>query len=151
MDLYLGTDDGLAVFEGQQEEWHPRYVRLPGSRITALAASGQWVWAGTNDGLWRSSDGGATWSAANTGLSTRCVRALALCAADVLLAGTEPAEVFSSRDGGETWTPAPDVAHLRDAHAWSLPYSPAAGGGIDPFGVLWMPGQGLYVGVTAAL
>jgi photosystem II stability/assembly factor-like uncharacterized protein len=127
MDLYLGTDDGLAVFEGQQEEWRPRYVRLQGSHITALAISGRRVWAGTGDGLWRSRDGGATWSAANTGLSARHLRALVIRADDLLLAGTEPAEVFSSRDGGETWTPAPDVARLRDAHAWSLPYSPAAG------------------------
>jgi photosystem II stability/assembly factor-like uncharacterized protein len=127
MDLYLGTDDGLVVFEGQQEEWHPRHVRLQGHCITALAASGLRAWAGTSDGLWRSFDAGATWSAANTGLSARRLRALALGAGDLLLAGTEPAEVFLSRDGGATWTPAPDVARLRDARGWSLPYSPAAG------------------------
>jgi photosystem II stability/assembly factor-like uncharacterized protein len=129
MDLYLGTDDGLAVFEGQQEEWHPRYVRLRGSRITAVAAAGQQVWAGTPGGLWRSRDGGATWSPSNEGLSVRHLRALAVHSGqrDVLLAGAEPASVFVSHDGGETWTEAPSVARLRDAHGWSLPYSPAAG------------------------
>ena len=126
MDLYLGTDDGLAVFEGQQEEWRPRYVRLRGSRITAVAAAGQRVWAGTPDGLWRSRDGGATWSPSNEGLSVRHLRALAVHSGH-LLAGTEPAAVFVSRDDGETWAKAPDVARLRDAHGWSLPYSPAAG------------------------
>ncbi len=100
---------------------------MQGQRITALAVSGQRVWAGTSAGLWRSPDGGATWSEANTGLNTRHLRALALRADGLLLAGTEPAEVFFSHDGGETWTPAPDVARLRDAHGWSLPYSPAAG------------------------
>jgi photosystem II stability/assembly factor-like uncharacterized protein len=131
MDLYLGTDDGLAVFEGQQEEWRPRYLRLQGHRVTAVTALGRQAWAGTTDGLWRSHDGGETWSPANTGLSVRHLRALAVCPAQrstrLLLAGTEPAAIFVSRDGGETWAEAPDVARLRDAHAWSLPYSPAAG------------------------
>jgi photosystem II stability/assembly factor-like uncharacterized protein len=129
MHLYVGSDDGVAVFEGQREEWHPRYVRLPGQGITVLTVLGQRAWAGTTAGLWRSLDGGATWSPADTGLSVRHVRALAVQPGqpDTLLVGTEPAAVFVSHDGGETWAEASDVARLRDEGGWSLPYSPAAG------------------------
>lgn len=146
MYLYLGTDDGLAVFEGQQEEWRPRYLRLQGRRITAVALAGQQVWAGTTDGLWRSHDGGATWSPANTGLNVRHLRALAVHSvqpkAGLLLAGTEPAAIFISRNGGKTWAEAPGVARLRDEHGWSLPYSPAAGCVRDFIG-----GERLYAAV----
>lgn len=129
MNLYLGTDDGLAVFEGQKEEWRPRYLRLQGRRVTAVAAAGGHAWAGTSDGLWRSVDDGATWSTVGAGLSVRHVRALAVYAdrPGTLLVGTEPAAILLSHDAGETWAEAPDVARLRDAHGWSLPYSSAAG------------------------
>jgi len=129
MNLYLGTDDGLAAFEGQREEWHPRYLRLQGHQVTAVAVVGQNLWAGTTVGLWRSPDGGANWSPVDTGLSDCHVRALAGFpdTPETLLVGTEPAAVLISRDGGEAWAEADDVARLRDAHGWSLPYSPAAG------------------------
>jgi photosystem II stability/assembly factor-like uncharacterized protein len=132
MKLYIGTDDGVAVYQGQQEEWRPRYLRLQGHTVTALATRGDQAWAGTLEGLWRSPDGGATWQPADAGLSVRHVRSLALYPglagdAGLLLAGTEPAAIFASHDAGVTWTESADVARLRDARAWSLPYSPAAG------------------------
>jgi hypothetical protein len=43
------------------------------------------------------------------------------------LAGTEPAGIFVSGDGGDSWRERPDVAALRDRYGWYLPYSPAAG------------------------
>jgi photosystem II stability/assembly factor-like uncharacterized protein len=129
MYIYLGTKDGLIVFEGQEEEWHPRYVRLDGRQVTTVATTGQVLWAGTTDGLWRSFNGGALWSPVHTGYDPCHVRALVvhLDFPDVLLVGTEPAAILLSRDGGKTWVDAPDVTRLRDEHGWSLPYSPAAG------------------------
>jgi photosystem II stability/assembly factor-like uncharacterized protein len=129
MYLYLGTDEGLAVFEGQEETWHPRYVRLEDHQITAVAVAGRVLWAGTVNGLWRSLDGGPTWWPAITGKELCHVRALAAFPGteNALLVGTEPAAILLTRDTGETWVEAPDVARLRDEHGWSLPYSPAAG------------------------
>ncbi len=46
---------------------------------------------------------------------------------DLAFAGTEPAAIFISRDGGKSWKECPEVARLRDEHGWFLPYSPAAG------------------------
>jgi photosystem II stability/assembly factor-like uncharacterized protein len=129
MNLYLGTDNGLAVFEGQEEEWRPRYLRLQGQRVTAVAVRGQTLWAGTTFGLWHSLDEGASWARANPELHEPHVRALDVDpdSSAMLLVGTEPAAIWVSRDGGAAWDEAPDVARLRDEHGWRLPYSPAAG------------------------
>ena len=129
MNLYLGTDDGLAVFEGQEENWRPRYLRLRARHVTAVAISDQVLLVGTTDGIWCSYDGGASLSPVRTGLNKCHVRALAILpnAPSTLLAGTEPAAILLSRDGGDTWIVAPDVVRLREEHSWSLPYSPAAG------------------------
>jgi photosystem II stability/assembly factor-like uncharacterized protein len=45
----------------------------------------------------------------------------------IILAGTEPAEIFISDDEGTTWRKDPKVDELRDKHGWFLPYSPNAG------------------------
>jgi photosystem II stability/assembly factor-like uncharacterized protein len=129
MNLFLGTDEGLAVFEGQEEEWRPRYVRLQDRPVTSVVVVEQTLWVGTTGGLWRSANSGATLVPVKTGLSESHVRALAIRpdAPDTLLVGTEPASIFISRNGGHTWTEASDVAQLREEHGWSLPYSPAAG------------------------
>ncbi|HET9221228.1 MAG TPA: hypothetical protein VFO07_01930, partial [Roseiflexaceae bacterium] len=85
--------------------------------------------AGTRDGIWRSDDLGQTWADANQGLSIRHVRWLAHhpTAAGLAFAGTEPAGIFVSQDGGATWRSCPEVERLRDCHGWFLPYSPGAG------------------------
>ena len=46
---------------------------------------------------------------------------------DLEFAGTEPAEIFVSNNGGNSWRACPEVAQLRDRLGWSLPYSPEAG------------------------
>jgi photosystem II stability/assembly factor-like uncharacterized protein len=129
MNLVLGTDDGVAVFEGQNEEWRPRYIRLEGHRLTAVAALGQQIWAGMTDGLWHSADGGDTWSPVYPIFGDSHVRAITVQreAQTLLLVGLEPAAILISRDDGQTWAKTPDVTALRDEHQWSLPYSPAAG------------------------
>jgi photosystem II stability/assembly factor-like uncharacterized protein len=47
--------------------------------------------------------------------------------ASLVLAGTEPASIFISRDRGDSWKVCPEVSALRDTHGWFLPYSPEAG------------------------
>ncbi len=128
MYLYLGTEDGLAVFRGQRQEWQPRFLRLRGQRVTAVAAAGRQLWAGTREALWHSATSGESWERVASGPSPCHVRAIAvLPAVRTVLVGTEPAGVWLGHDGGRAWTESPDVARLRDEGRWSLPYSPAAG------------------------
>jgi hypothetical protein len=77
----------------------------------------------------RSDDLGQTWRQSSTGLTTPHVRWLAYHPdiSDREFAGTEPAGIFVSHDGAQTWRECAEVTALRAVLGWHLPYSPAAG------------------------
>lgn len=66
------------------------------------------VYAAGSAGVWKSWDGGASWSSSNTGRTTLSVRAFAMDTTNpqVLYAGGWPGGVTTSVDGGATWTAA---------------------------------------------
>jgi len=64
------------------------------------------VYAGTKgNGVFRSNDGGASWTAARAGMGRASVHAVAVHPRDarVLFAGTSDGWVFASQDGGTNW------------------------------------------------
>lgn len=127
--LYLATGHGVVVAEWHDGRWRVTQQSLTGQAVTSVTACEGLILAGTSKGIYRSDDNGATWREANQDLTIHHIRWLARpdpCLAFVL-AGTEPAGIFISRDGGERWIPCPEVEELRDAHGWRLPYSPEAG------------------------
>jgi photosystem II stability/assembly factor-like uncharacterized protein len=97
--------------------------------LTSLIAREGVILAGTEQGVLRSDDGGANWRDASVGLTAPHVRWLAFhpAVSDLEFAGTEPAGIFVSHNGGASWRSCPEVAQLRDEHRWSLPYSPESG------------------------
>jgi len=127
--LYLATSNGLVILERDKDEWREKSRALAGRNITCLTASKESILAGTMEGIFRSTDHGQTWHAANVGLITPHLRWLASHpdVPSLAFAGTEPANIFVSHDNGATWRVCPEVAKLRDAHKWFLPYSPEAG------------------------
>jgi photosystem II stability/assembly factor-like uncharacterized protein len=92
-------------------------------------------------GLWRSTDGGATWSSASTGLpGGAALRGLAASDAAVgtLYAGQTgaPGRLYTSADGGDHWSPLDDDLTLTTIHAFAadptdpdVAYAGAWGGG----------------------
>ena len=77
-----------------------------GGNISALAinANGD-IFAGTeDDGVFRSTNNGATWPPSTTGLTNPFVRSLAINASGHLFAGTWGDGVFRSMDNGGGWT-----------------------------------------------
>ena len=68
------------------------------------------VFAGTQDGPYRSNDGGTTWARTNfpSGLQVWSI-AVHPRDARVVYAGTSPVGVFKSEDGGETWRALPNI------------------------------------------
>ena len=126
--LYLATENGLLACE-QDKEW--RVVRhvLRDQLVTSVIAREGVILAGTTNGVFRSDDEGHTWDDASAGLSHRHVRWMAYHpeVSDLEFAGTEPACVFVSHDGANSWRACPEVEELRDQHHWSMPYSPNAG------------------------
>lgn len=127
--LLLATCNGLAVCRRNGAGWHESSRALEGRNATSVIAREGVILAGTTDGVFRSDDGGETWSEAVDGLGIRHVRWLAYHpdVSDREFAGTEPAGIFTSRDGAETWQACPEVVELRDQFHWFLPYSPEAG------------------------
>ncbi len=111
----LGALAGLSKWLARPS---PGYAqpRLPGVTVHALAAmagdGGPWVFAGTDKGVFRSSDPSAGWMAANaglpgmsrtTGLTSVAVRTLAAGWQDgQIFAGTDQG-VFVSTDYGQRW------------------------------------------------
>jgi photosystem II stability/assembly factor-like uncharacterized protein len=129
LKLFLATSHGIYAFERARESWRETARGLNDQHVTSVIAREGVVLAGTTDGVFRSDDLGKTWQAASAGLKVRHVRWMA-CHPDISdleFAGTEPACIFVSRDGAETWRECTEVAGLRDTHKWFLPYSKEAG------------------------
>jgi photosystem II stability/assembly factor-like uncharacterized protein len=127
--LLLATRHGLVRCALEGDEWRQTTQGLTDHDVTSVIARQGVILAGTTDGVFRSDDLGATWREMSNGLSTPHVRWLAYHpdVSDLEFAGTEPAGIFVSHDGGGSWRACPEVAELRDRYKWSLPYSPEAG------------------------
>jgi photosystem II stability/assembly factor-like uncharacterized protein len=127
--LFVATNQGLITFERDEEAWAETGRHLSDKQITSVTANQKTILAGTTAGLFRSVDDGQSWQPADSGLTTCHVRWLTHHPddLDLFLAGTEPANIFVSQDGGQTWQGSPAVVKLREANNWRLPYSPEAG------------------------
>ena len=143
--LYLAMErDLLVVSQTNQTPWHVE-SHLVGMQPTCVAADPllpERVYCGTfGRGLWCSEDAGKTWQPIahpgesmepyhGLGIPSAKITALAVSQTErsngygVVYAGTEPASLFRSEDGGATWH---DLATLRDlpsASTWSFPPRP---------------------------
>lgn len=127
--LYIATTIGIFIATQTNGDWSVRGHALGDRTLTSITVSEEVVLAGSVEGLWRSTDAGKTWKPANEGLSVPYVRRLEASSkpASLILAGTEPAGIFVSYDGGSSWTIDSGVVKLRDANGWFLPYSPRSG------------------------
>src|SRR5690242_12476547 len=99
--LVIGTTEGvfLAAAGGA-----PRASDLSSRDVKVLRQANGHVLAGTNDGVYRSADGGRGWE--RVGLDGREVLEVmpAPRDPDTVYAGTVPAALFRSRDAGTTWS-----------------------------------------------
>jgi len=129
-DTYIGATGGVyRLRDGAVEP-----LGLAGERIWAIHA---WrdgdivtILAGSyGNGMYRSADGGATWSPTNEGLTASAFRCIVPDPLDpgAILAGTEPGRLFRSTDGGRTWRELAGIARIAGHERWFLPYSPRAG------------------------
>lgn len=119
--VYRSRDGGAAWVSLRGSQPVPAY------HITIDPSEPSTVYFGTGaDGVYKSPDGGDTWSEANAGLRADQVRALAVAPGlpGTLYAGTMAAGVFKSEDGAASWTPR--NAGLPGVGILSLAIDPAA-------------------------
>jgi BNR/Asp-box repeat len=81
------------------------------------------------NGLFRSDDGGRTWTPITAGMTAPAARTIIPdpLVPGALLCGTEPARLFRSTDEGRTWLELEGIRAIPEHRDWSLPYSPRAG------------------------
>jgi photosystem II stability/assembly factor-like uncharacterized protein len=127
--LIAATQEGMLLAEQNEQGWYEARRGLGDQHATSVIAREGVILAGTRQGVFRSDDLGRSWRRASRGLTHPHVRWLAYHPqiSDWELAGTEPAGIFISKDGGENWHACPEVFELRDQYGWRLPYSPEAG------------------------
>lgn len=138
--LLVGTKKGAFILDGDaaRADWSMRGPLCEGWAIHdliadpasgAILAGGGSPWYGP--GVWRSDDGGTTWTHSSAGMTygddgpaVVTVWSLATTPDGAILAGVEPAGLFRSEDGGATWI---HVAGLT-GHPTRPSWQPGAGG-----------------------
>jgi photosystem II stability/assembly factor-like uncharacterized protein len=82
-----------------------KYFQIQSSRrrIQSLATTPQFLYAGTDIGVYRSKDEGKTWLQINQGLFNLHINSLVIAEPNTLYAGTDNG-VFKSEDDGNSWS-----------------------------------------------
>jgi photosystem II stability/assembly factor-like uncharacterized protein len=131
--IFAGTPAGVFRTPAGQAHGFASWQRCPGSPagVLALAISPAFdqdhsLWAGTHNGVFLSTNGGASWARAHMPISGAAIMALSCSpgfAADgLLLAGTLEDGVLYSNDRGQTWQS--KSFGLLDASVLCLAFSP---------------------------
>lgn len=131
--LYIAYDKALAVVYQRNGKYEVNF-HLRESQPQCLAVDPlhpQYVYCGTFDqGLWQSSDAGATWKHTGEGIVSEKVMAVAVSALDqangagIVYAGTEPSAAYRSENQGHSWQELTALRKLPSAPTWSFPPRP---------------------------
>ncbi len=122
MRILVGSDDGLCLIRWLEGEKSGTVVSrgFEGETVSSFVRSGDGVLAAVPErGLFRSADGGTTWEPLADRLDGARITTLAAAPSGSLLAGTEPAALHVSRDGGATWAELESFAALESTEDWS--------------------------------
>jgi photosystem II stability/assembly factor-like uncharacterized protein len=122
-----GTDQGIARAEMNADgQWRVEHL-AGGHKVTCLArhpAEADILYAGTRDGVIYSIDTGRSWQP--LGLAGQIVKSIAISSHDpaIMYAGTKPALIFKSEDGGRTWRELESFRRIPNRWWWLSPAEP---------------------------
>jgi photosystem II stability/assembly factor-like uncharacterized protein len=132
MDLVVGTSAG--VFVGESSATSPGIDSLG---VRHLVRAGDDLFAAAADGVYRSGDGGRSWTRSGADAGEVWNVAAAPFDSRTLFAATQPAHLFSSRDGGDNWHEITTFLEAPGAERWCVPNSPQGARALalafDPF------------------
>lgn len=131
--LYIAAEKALVVARQRRGEWDIDF-QLTGTQPQCLAADPlhpEYLYCGTFDqGLWQSSDAGATWKRTGEGITSEMVMSVAVSKLEqagnrgIVYAGTEPSMLFRSENQGQSWRELVALRELPSASTWSFPPRP---------------------------
>jgi len=104
--LWLGTNGGVYKWNGSNGRWEPT---APISSTRALVIQGGVVFAGTEDGVFKSPDNGGSWVSINgdlpQGYQQRCISSLLADPGNpqIIYIGTWYGGAYKTMDGGQHW------------------------------------------------
>lgn len=150
--LYLGGDvNGVYKSEDHGKSWRIINNGLTAYGVFALAvdpSNPQIVWAATDEGLSKSTDGGNKWVTIKnsdrkalrlTGEKNKSFHNVAIdpTNSNVVYVGTPHGKIYKTTDGGETWTP----SYAKSGAGTDTPSMQMQFGGVNGaiFGGFWMP------------
>ena len=104
-NLFAGTQgDGVWIStDNSMSEWTKVSSGITGKSVSALLVNGSNLFAGTDSGVFLSTNNGTSWTPINFGLTNTRVSSLALIGEN-LFAGTNGGGVFLSTNNGTDWT-----------------------------------------------
>jgi photosystem II stability/assembly factor-like uncharacterized protein len=130
--VYAGTMNGRVFSTGNNGvSWTELVGDLPG--VESLAAGGGYIYAGTYDGVYGSSDNGLNWTHMDANIGGKRILSL-IITGETVLAGTEIGGVYISYDHGGYWTHASGVFSSSGVYAFAMRGS-SVFAGTDPDGV----------------
>jgi len=108
--VYAGTQaGGVFASSTRAASWNASNTGLTNLQVNALAvsASGDALYAATNGGVFKSTDGAAHWAPVGGSPGSFAIRSLAMDPENeaVLFAGGALGTLFRSTDGGASWSP----------------------------------------------
>lgn len=116
--ILIGTSEG--VYRARINEIEDATLTLDSERVLHIRRFDDAVYAATSSGLFRSVDGGETWN--NLGVPQREVFAVVESPdGERLYAGTHPAHLYVSADGGESWRERESLLELPSYDTWRTP------------------------------
>jgi hypothetical protein len=128
-EMIVGTVDGIECFSRAGTTWRTTSRGLEGVFVSSLTSleSGRFVAGLHGFGVAVSDDRGRNWALSNRGLAQLdvwVVNAHRINGREVLFAGTLPAHLFRSDDGGANWTEVGSLLTAPSASEWSFPPAP---------------------------
>ena len=117
MKLFVGTSRGLFVVKDGKSN-----CTLDSRAVREIVQVEDNLIVGTSEGLYFSRDGGQTWEGPT--LEDYAVWQIRGDSKGVLYAGTNPAELFKSVDGGRNWKSIESFREIVDREGWCIPLDP---------------------------